>query len=103
MTNRRRGDAESFDGRPIRNDSVAVTGPGGWGIKVGGRDTILIILLAAALAWLVWSSRQEHRAIVDELSTVSYLMSLKPDERPRLAAPSHLQKRIDSNGPHGRP
>ena len=78
-----------------QNSDVAVTGPGGVGIKIKGRDTIIMLLLAATLGWFVYTTRQEHQAIVNELSTVSYLMSLKPEDRPRLTPPAHLWKRIE--------
>ena len=77
-----------------RNNNVALTGPGGWGLKIGGRDTIIILLLAMTLAWLVWTTRQEHLAIVNELGAVSYFMSIPADERPRLPAPPVILKRL---------
>lgn len=33
------------------NDDVRVTTPGGFGLSIHGRDTILILLLIGALAW----------------------------------------------------
>ena len=76
-------------------DEVRATGPGGIGLTIKGRDTIIMILLALALAATVYFNHQQHRDIVEELSGVTYMMSLPADERPRLAVPAKLRDRIE--------
>ena len=78
------------------NDELKATGPGGFGVSIKGRDTAIILLLALALSALVYFNYQQHRDIVDELSGVTYMMSLPVDERPRLAPPAALRSRISA-------
>ena len=91
------------------DSEVAVKGPGGWGVRLQGRDTIIIILLAAALASLLWINYEgfrtivagqavivkQHEASIEELQTMTYLLALPEGQRPRLAMPRSLRERLD--------
>ena len=100
MSQRRRDDPDDFDGVRVRNnDELRATGPGGFGLTIKGRDTIILLLLTLALAGMVYFNYQQHRDIVEELSGVTYMMSLPVDERPRLAPPPKLQTRIERTRP----
>lgn len=98
MKERRHDDSEEFDGRRLRNnDEMRATGPGGFGVSVRGRDTIIMLLLAMTLAALVYFNHRQHQDIVDELSGLTYIISLPTDQRPLLRPPAKIQERIDRN------
>ena len=65
MSQRRRDDPDDFDGVRVRNnDELRATGPGGFGLTIKGRDTIILLLLTLALAGMVYFNYQQQIRII---------------------------------------
>lgn len=92
---RRHSDSAAFDPSTVRNNAeLRATGPGGFGVTIKGRDTIIMLLLALTLAAIVYFNHRQHQDIVDELSGLTYMISLPVEHRPALRPPVKLEERL---------
>jgi len=98
---------------------VDVTAPGGFSAKVSGQTTIVVLLIVAFGLAVLYVNKQgfdrvveasvnqskviqtviertttEHTKMADAWDGVVYMMSLPVGERPRLAPPEALRKRM---------
>lgn len=92
---------------------VSVQAPGGWGMRLVGRDAILMLIAAVAGAGILWINYQgfttltkQHVDLVDkqqellsELQVMTYMLALPEAQRPRLAMPRRLRERLRGEEP----
>lgn len=93
-------------GEPDMLDELAVSTPGGWSGRIRGRDSIVIMLLAAALVLVLYVVHRNttaddlaHAAMAAELQNVAYILTLSEAERQALdlAPPPSLAARMRRN------
>lgn len=75
----------------MTDDTLSATGPGGWGIVARGASTIVILVLAAAMSFIVWTTqdsiaqlRSDHRILQREMAIASCIQTLTAGERQAL-------------------
>jgi hypothetical protein len=69
------------------------------------RDFAIVVILAIAIAWIVWASSTDHKAIehaqvqlTTQTSIQNWLLSLEQDKRPKLRMPVEAWGLLDETG-----